>query len=178
MTTDAAELRKQRPAFGSGDCQRAVTGAVRAHTNGAQTCHVGGERIQIGVAPGFGLAQGSRGLRERCVRHQPGAAKHSADVAFKVVNLIEIRAPVNAPVGAATTPAQIDRIAQAFTGIAEIPDAAVFAAIMMATGATLVVLPCQPWILGIMEKLFAAYHRIAQPFGIREPDCRQEREIR
>ena len=91
----------------------------------------------------------------RARRDQTGAAGELPDLALEVLDLVEVRRPVQRPVGIAAAAAQVDGVAQSLAEAGEVPDAAVVAGVVVAGGARDVFLEGDAVVLGVVEVLLA-----------------------
>ena len=141
--TGCAILRAEDLLTGSSDdTQRAAGAAVRADAVGDERFHIRGQRIEIGAYSRLGIAErlAARAGVELRIRHQSGATGQGADLAFKVLHFIKVAAPMqHALIGMAF---ERDGVAQTFTQIGQIPNAAIMPGVVVADGATDVLLQC------------------------------------
>ena len=90
--------------------------------------------------------------------HETGAEREVSYLTFKVLDFIEVPCPVERPLGGAAVTAQGDGVAQSFAELGEVPDATVLRAVIVAGGATDVLLKGDAAVLGVVEELFSDEH--------------------
>ena len=146
--------------------QRAARGPIGRVVERGERGDVGRQRIEVGAAPGLRIAQrlAARAGVEIGVGHQARAQRQRADLAFEVLQLVEVVAPVQEPL-ARRAPAQADRVAQAFAEAGQVPHPAVAAAVVVAGGAAHVAVARQARVARVVEELLAFEHRRAQLLG-------------
>src|SRR5204862_4269093 len=83
------------------------------------------------------------------------------NLAFEVLHLVEVRAPVQPAVRRARS-AQIDRIAEPLAHAGQIPDATVLPAVVVTGGAAHVAVARQARVAGVVEQLLAREYRRRQ----------------
>ena len=98
------------------------------------------------------------------IAHQAGAEREVPDLAFEVLDLVEVAGPMQRSLRDAAVAAEGDGVAQAFAELGEVPDAAVLPAVVVAAGATDVLLEGHAIVACVVEELFSAQHLGAEFF--------------
>ena len=180
VATGAVGVGEHHPAGDGGGRERAVGVAVGAALEGGERAEVGGQRIEVGAEAGLAVAE--RGVARACVelrvRHQAGAAGKGADLAFEVLHLVEVGAPVHEALRHAGAAGQRRRVAQAFAEVREVPGAAVVAGVAVATGAAHVAVARQARVAGVVEEPLAKQHLRTQALSARRAHGGEGRELR
>ncbi len=89
-----------------------------------------------------------------CVRHESCAAGQCADLAFEILDLVEVVAPVQEALGTGVT-AQVHCIAQALAKAGQVPDPAIVCAVVVAGRAAHVGVACEPRVQRVVEQSLA-----------------------
>ena len=137
--------------------ERSVGLAVRAFRNGGKRGNVGGERVEVAAEAGLRVAErlGAGAGGEVGIFHQAEPRADATDLAFEVVDLVEVRRPVEPAVGGAGAAAEVDGVAEAFAEAGEVPGAAVVRAVEVAGGAAHVAFLVEAGGSGVVEESLA-----------------------
>ena len=142
----------------------------------AERSEIGREFIQISTPPGLRISQGSgarAGVKIR-ITHQTGPQGKSANLAFEVLDLIEIACPVKWPLGGSSVPPQSNGVSQAFPELSEIPNSSIVPGIVLTRSAAKILLKSQAGVAGVIEVLLAQEHRWGKLLLLDTLECSQQ----
>jgi hypothetical protein len=147
--------------------ERSVGGAMGALRDApvVEAGEIGGERVEIGIEPGLGCPERGRGRGELRVCQEPGAAEVSADVVFEVLDLVEVRGPVDVALSGPGASVERGGVAEPLAPAGEVPGAPVETAVGVAGGAGEIPFAAHAWIAGMVEDPLAAKDRAGKDLG-------------
>src|SRR5690606_28573646 len=151
VTAVTTELLEESSPFFSVLCQSAVRVSEGAPRDPIEGSHISGQSVEVGIEPSLRGPERISDRGERVEGNEAEACLVSADGAVEVLDLVEIRRPMDAPVPGAAAAEQGNRIADAFASVGEIPDHRVFKSVEMARRAAQVAFAPHALVLGIGE---------------------------
>ena len=158
--------------------ERAIGVAGRAHVTGTQGADIGGQRVEVGAQAALAVAERLRagaGVELR-VGHQPGAERQRADLAFEVLDFVEVAGPVLRALRAGPAP-QRDGVAQAFAEAGEVPGAPIVPTVVVARRATDVGVAGKPRVGRVVKQSLAGEHVGGQLLGRDSRSVGEQRHV-
>lgn len=140
MTAGATYIREVRLPISRRNRESAGRSPKRTCGHHIEGCHVGRQGIQIRASSKICSSKrwvGSAAGDEAC------PAAESPNLAFEILDFVEVSAPMQSALRHPSVPAEIDCIAQAFAKLREIPCARIMITAEMTTRACNVSIPCE-----------------------------------